>query len=151
MGETPYRLWNLATSSLLQRDSNNIISCNGSLKDMGYNSKFTIADNLDLYGGMKIASVFAWSFACNFFVIFSHNLLIALLFFLKKYPRDIRAICFQIKDGVGLARVYTAKHFFNTIFILHLYNLRGVLTTRKSNLYGEHVRYGNPYLQYLPH
>ena len=40
--DTPYRLWNLATGSLVQRDSNspnNAISCNGSFKDMDYNSK----------------------------------------------------------------------------------------------------------------
>lgn len=35
---TPYRLWNPASTSLLQRDSNNVIRCNGSFKDMDYNT-----------------------------------------------------------------------------------------------------------------
>lgn len=59
---TPYRLWNPATTSLLQRDANNAISCNGSFKDMDYKSKFTMAEDLDPYA-VKIATVFAWSLA----------------------------------------------------------------------------------------
>jgi len=38
---TPYRLWNLATAFLLQRDSSNKISCNGNFKDMDYNTVAT--------------------------------------------------------------------------------------------------------------
>ena len=49
MKDTPYRLWNPATTSLLQRDSNNIISCDGSFKDMDYASKYIIDQKLVLY------------------------------------------------------------------------------------------------------
>ena len=70
--DTPYRLWNPATTSLLQRDPNNTISCNGSFKDMNYDSKYIIGQNLFAYG-VKIMSVFAWSFACNFVMKFSSN------------------------------------------------------------------------------
>ena len=49
MSDTPYRLWNLATTTLLQRDSNNIISCNGSFKDMDYASKYPIDQNFVPY------------------------------------------------------------------------------------------------------
>ena len=39
--KTPYRLWNPATTSLLQRDPKSrtsAINCNGSFKDMNYDS-----------------------------------------------------------------------------------------------------------------
>lgn len=121
---TPYRLWNPASTSLLQRDSNNVIRCNGSFKDMDYNSKFTIAENLELYG-VKIASVFAWSFACNYFVTFFHNLPIALFDILLKeisarYPCDLLS---DHRHGIGLARAYTVK--LGSVFIRHFYNLTG--------------------------
>ena len=45
---TSYRLWNPATTSFLQRDSNNIF-CNGSLKDMDYASKYITDQKSILY------------------------------------------------------------------------------------------------------
>ena len=49
MKDTTYRLWNLATTSLLQRNSSNIISCNGSFKDKDYASKYTMGQNVVPY------------------------------------------------------------------------------------------------------
>ena len=49
MKNTSYRLWNPATTSLLQLDSNNKISCNGSFKDMDYGSKYNIDQNFVPY------------------------------------------------------------------------------------------------------
>ena len=46
--DTRYRLWNPATTSLLQRDSNNIF-CNGSFKDMDYASKYITDQKSILY------------------------------------------------------------------------------------------------------
>ena len=52
----PYRLWNQATGSLLLRDPNrpgNAVSCDGSFKDMDYDSEYLKFNDLFLIARVK--------------------------------------------------------------------------------------------------
>lgn len=67
--DVPYRLWNLATGFLLQRDPNspeNMISCNGSLKDMDYYSKYDSSTTRSFKEGYVVPSYSSDNHALNF-------------------------------------------------------------------------------------
>ncbi|XP_078348315.1 uncharacterized protein LOC144633316 [Oculina patagonica] len=60
-----YRLWNLATVSLLQRDPNNAFNCNGSLNDMDYD---TVAETMPA-GRERFALLFEDNVNSKFYVL----------------------------------------------------------------------------------